>query len=72
MKAEDSRAETLALFAELSALAPQIRLGQLMSHLSFLAEDEFSKPLADLEDAELRLVMQRHQQELAAREHVGV
>lgn len=72
MKAEDSRAEALALFADLTALAPEIRLGQLMAHLSLLAEDEYSKSLADLEDAELRQVMQRHQQELAAREHVGV
>lgn len=72
MKAKDSRAEALALITELAALAPQIRLGQLMSHLSFLAEDEYSKPLADLEDEELHQVVQRHHQELTAREHVGV
>ena len=36
----DVRQEALAVLAELAALAPDVRLGQLMAHLGFLGEDQ--------------------------------
>jgi hypothetical protein len=63
----DVRQEALAVLAELAAVAPEIRLGQLMAHLGFLGEDQVERSLWDIEDDELLAVLRRHRAELAAR-----
>jgi hypothetical protein len=64
---EDVREEALTVLAELAALAPEIRLGQLMAHLGFLGEDQVERSLWDIEDDELLAVLHRHRSELLAR-----
>jgi hypothetical protein len=63
----NARQEALAVLAELAALAPEVRLGQFMSHLGFLGEDQVERSLWDIEDDELLAVLQRHRTELLAR-----
>ena len=63
----DVRRESLAVLAELAALAPEVRLGQLMAHLGFLGEDQVERSLWDIEDEELLAVLHRHRSELLAR-----
>lgn len=64
----DVRREALAVFAELAALAPDVRLGQLMAHLGFLGEDQVEQSLWDIEDDDLLAVLNRHRAELLARQ----
>jgi hypothetical protein len=63
----DARQEALAVLVELAALAPEVRLGQLMAHLGFLGEDQVERSLWDIEDDELLAVLHRHRSELLAR-----
>jgi len=63
-----ARIEALAVLAELAALAPEVRLGQLLAHLGFLGEDEEERSLWDIEDDELLAVLHRHRTELLARQ----
>ena len=64
----DARQEALAVLAELAALVPEVRLGQLMAHLGFLSEDQVERSLWDVEDDELLAVLHRHRSELLARQ----
>lgn len=59
--------EALALLSELCELSPDVRLGQLMSHLGFLGEDQTGRTLWDIDDEQLLAVMYHHRGELAAR-----
>ena len=59
--------QALAALAEVWALAPDVRLGQLMAHLGFLGEVHVGRGLGDLDDDELVRVLARHRDELAAR-----
>ena len=63
-----TRQEALALLAELSALSPDVRLGQLLAHLGFLGEDQTGQTLWDIDDEQLLAVLRHHQAELAARQ----
>jgi len=49
-------------------LSPDIRFGQLMDHLGFLAEDMFNRNLSDIDDDELLRVLARHEAELTQRQ----
>ena len=64
----DVRQEALTVLAELTLLAPEVRLGQLMAHIGFLGEDQIERGLWDIEDDELLAVLQRHRTELLARQ----
>jgi hypothetical protein len=64
------RQEALGVLIELAALAPDIRLGQLMPHLGFLSEDQVERSLWDVEDEELLAVLRRHRSELNARRQI--
>jgi hypothetical protein len=66
MTAETQR-EALRALADVWALAPDMRLGQLVAFLGFLGEDQFDKGLGDIEDDELVAVLYRHKAELIAR-----
>lgn len=68
----DVRQEALAVLAELAALAPEVRLGQLMAHLGFLGEDQVERSLWEIEDDELLAVLHRHRSELRARQQFTV
>ena len=64
----DVRQAALAVLTELAGLAPEVRLGQLMAHIGFLAEDQVERSLWDIEDDELLSVLHRHRSELYARQ----
>jgi hypothetical protein len=61
------RQEALAVLTELAALAPDVRLGQLVAHVGFLGEDQCERSLWDIEDHELLEILRRHRNELLAR-----
>lgn len=65
---ENARREALAILAELAALAPDVRLGQLMAYLGYLGEDQLERSLWDIDDAELLAVLHRHRGELLGRQ----
>ncbi len=59
--------EILSLLAEIWALSPDVRLGQLMAHLGFLGEDRTGRTLWEIDDDELLAVLTQHRNELLAR-----
>jgi len=63
----DTQREALAVLAEVWALSPDVRLGQLLAHLGFLGEAHVGKGLGYIEDDELLAVLYRHRAELLAR-----
>ena len=66
------RQEMLAKLARLCELAPDVRMGQLVAHLGFLAEDRCDRTLWDVEDQDLLAVIEQHHTELSKRqEHVA-
>ncbi len=62
--------EAIGLLAEVWALSPDVRLGQLLAHLGFLGEAHVNKGLGYIEDDELIAILCRHRSELMAR-HEG-
>lgn len=62
-----TQAESLSLLAEVLALSPDVRLGQLMAHLGFLGEDQTGRTLWDIDDEQLLAVLYHHRAELVAR-----
>ncbi len=64
---QDSQRAVLDSLAELWALAPEIRLGQLMAHLGFLGDIHLNRDLGNIEDDELVSVIYRHRAEMLAR-----
>ncbi len=63
----DVQREALATLAEVWALSPDVRLGQLFAHLGFLGEDHLGRGLGYIEDDELIAILYRHRAELEAR-----
>jgi hypothetical protein len=60
--------DILARLAGLCELSPEVRVGQLLAHLGFLAQDMFDRDLWDVDDEQLLQVIQRHGVELASRQ----
>ena len=63
----DVQREALAALAEVWALSPEVRLGQLFAHLGLLGEDHLGRGLGYIEDDELMAILYRHKAELEAR-----
>ncbi len=59
--------QALAVLAEVWALSPDVRLGQLMAHLGFLGEAHLGRGLGYIDDDELVSILYRHRAELLAR-----
>lgn len=55
------------LLAEVWALSPEVRLGQLISHLGVLSEAHRGQGLGYIEDDELLNILKLHRDELRAR-----
>ena len=60
--------DILQKFSRIVELSPGIRVGQMIAHLEFLAEDMFDQGLADLNDDQLLAVFDRHDVELSRRQ----
>jgi len=66
------RQEILRRLERLSESAPDVRFGQLIANLAFLAAGPWEQTLWNLEDDQLLAAIQQHQADLAAREeHVA-
>lgn len=63
----DIQQESLAILAQVWALSPDVRLGQLFAHIGFLGEAHLGRGLGIIEDDELIAVLYRHRAELLAR-----
>ncbi len=61
------RREALNVLAELSELVPEVRLGQLMVNLSYLARGLATESIWDMEDEELLAVARKHLEEWRTR-----
>ena len=59
--------EALEVLAEVWALSPDVRLGQLLSHIEFLGQAHVGKGLGYIDDDEVIAVLYRHRAELLAR-----
>ena len=70
--APEQQRKTLAVLAEIWALSPEIRLGQLFTHLGFLGEAHLGRGLAYIDDDELLSILDRHRTELSARDESTV
>lgn len=55
-----ARQELLGVHAELSEAAPDVRLGQLVTNLSYLARGLANESVWDVEDEELLAVAREH------------
>jgi hypothetical protein len=67
MTSADTLSPLLHRIEELRALAPDLRLGQLMAILGELGEDETGRGLWDLEDDQLAAAMDRFANDLRRR-----
>ena len=61
------RQEVLRVLAELSEVCPEVRLGQLMANLSYLARGLSNEAIWDMEDEELLTVARKHLEQWRAR-----
>jgi hypothetical protein len=61
------RDELLPILAELSDLVPEVRFGQLIVNLSYLARGLSNESIWDMEDDELLTVARKHPEEWRAR-----
>lgn len=61
------RQELLRVLAELSEVCPEVRLGQLIANLSYLARELSSESIWDVEDEALLEAARKHLQEWRAR-----
>ena len=54
------REQVLQVFAELSEAAPDVRFGQLLANLSYMARGLSNESICEMEDEELLDVARRH------------
>jgi hypothetical protein len=64
---ESTRQEILARLARLSELAPDMRFGQLIANLAFMAAGPWDQTLWDLEDEQLVGAIRQMESDLAQR-----
>ena len=62
-----ARQELLRVLTELSAVCPEVRLGQLIANLSYLARGLANESIWDMEDEELLEAARKHLEEWRAR-----
>lgn len=64
------RQQILEELTRLSELTPDVRFGQLIANLAFLAAGPWDQTLWDLEDDRLVAAIQQHIADLSTREHI--
>ena len=65
------RQEILRVLAARSAYCPEVRFGQLLANLSYLAQGPTNEAIGDMEDAELLVAAKQHLATLSKR-HASV
>ena len=66
------RQEALRVLAEIGELSPEVRLGQIVANLSYMARGLTSESIWDMEDDELLDAAQKHLAQLRSRQHSAV
>lgn len=66
------RQEVLRVLAELSEVCPEVRLGQLMANLSYLARGLSNEAIWDMEDEELLTAVRKHLEQWRAHQRASV
>lgn len=61
------RQEILSVLADLSAYCPEVRFGQLLANLSYLAKGPTNEAIWDMEDDELLVAAKQHLEVLRKR-----
>jgi hypothetical protein len=61
------RQEVLRLLGRISELSPDVRFGQLIANLSYLAVGPTAEAIWDMEDSELIAALRQHLADLSAR-----
>lgn len=64
------RQHVLRVLADLSEVCPEVRLGQLIANLSYLARGLSNESIWDMEDAELLEAASKHLEQWRARRGV--
>ena len=64
------RQEVLQVLAELSEVCPEVRFGQLIANLSYLARGLSNESIWDMEDEELLEAARKHLEQWRARRGV--
>jgi hypothetical protein len=65
---DSTRAEILRKLERVSELAPDVRFGQLVANLAFLAAGPWDETLWDLEDDKLLAALRQHLADLSERQ----
>jgi hypothetical protein len=65
---QSTQQQLLKALAELCDRSPDVRFGQLLAHIGFLAEDRGNSGLWEVDDQELLAAMRQHLDELSHRE----
>lgn len=60
--------EILNRLSSILAMSPGIRVGQMLSHLDFLAQDCLEVGAGDIDDEKLLQIIRRHEEELSRRQ----
>ena len=66
------RQEAIRVLAEISELAPEVRLGQIVANLSYMARGLTTASIWDMEDDELLAAARTHLEQLRSRQHSAV
>jgi hypothetical protein len=61
------RQEILSVLADLSVYCPEVRFGQLLANLSYLAKGPTNEAIWDMEDEELLVAAKQHLEALRKR-----
>ncbi|HEV2293255.1 MAG TPA: hypothetical protein VGR35_05325 [Tepidisphaeraceae bacterium] len=67
-----TRNELFRILAELSEVQPEVRLGQLITNLSYLARGLSTEAVWDVDDAELLAAARRQLEQWRAKHAAGV
>jgi len=65
---DPNRLEILQKLERISELAPDLRFGQLVANLAFLAAGPWNETLWDLEDEQLLAAVRQHLTDLSSRD----
>ena len=63
-----ARREALRLLEQVSDLAPEVRLGQLLANLSYMAIGPTNEAIWDMEDEQLINALRQHLEDLSRRQ----
>jgi len=66
-----TRREIFRVLEEISAISPDVRIGQLIANLSYIARGPSAESIWDMEDDQLLAAARKHLEDLRAR-HASV